>query len=469
MIHLKKKSLSFAARILKDSMWAGTSQLTIAVTGLINMALVAHLGTKAVLVTAAVQLITFIYMAIDGGYRQVTGPLIAQCSSNKMKNLPPSLDKQKNKLFEEDKKQQEVFDTLVQTIIVQSVYQSLQLAAPLMLLVFFVPETLLAVFGAKTAISPEAIRYSQLMLGTILLNSTASMCVNTLRNIGETKVLAHGSTLRLSFHIIPGVIGVYFLNWGLMGVAASAIAGQLAGCCYLGYHLKKKVFCKKLASLHPKWQLQWHTIQSAWPLIIDLLMFHCNQALFRYMLQDYGENVLAAHRIAESIINVPAALLIGFGTTVSREVGKAYGDNNYKHVQKITWTTSTLVLIFATVLYSTIALLGPWICFPFTNGSAAMSDLTQKWLWLAMLVRSVSINYSIFSRSLKAMECNRVILISSIVSNCCWCGIMFLTWHYFNLLALVGTFVTYWIIDTAIVRWYFKSEKWIKRTETTTV
>lgn len=464
MILPQKKSLSFAVRILKDSMWAGTSQLAIAVTGLINMALVSHLGTKAILVTAAVQLITFIYMAIDGGYRQVTGPLIAQCTSDKMKNLPPSLDKQKNKLLEEDREQQEVLDALVQTIVIQSIYQSLQLALPLMLLAFLIPETLLTVFGAQTAISSEAISYCQLMLGTILLNSIANMCVSTLRNIGETKLLVHASTLRLSFHIIPGVVGVYFLNWGLTGVAGCAIAGQLVGISYLGYHLKKQVFHEKLASLHPKWQLQWHTIRSAWPLMIDVLLFNCNEALFRFMLQGYGEDVLATQRISAAIFSVPAALMIGFGATVTREAGKAYGDDNYKYVKKVTWTSATIVLAVATVLYSTIALLGPWICFPFTNGSTAIGELTQKWLWISMLTRTVSIIYTIFSHSLKAMECNRVILMSSIISNFFWCGIMFVAWHYFNLVVLAGTCIAYWVIDTAILRWYFKSGKW----ETTT-
>jgi Na+-driven multidrug efflux pump len=369
MVAKEKTSRSLAFRILKDSSWSGASHLAIAITGLINTAMVAHLGTKAVLVTAAVQLITFIYMSVDGGCRNVIGPLIAQCTSKELKNLPPSLDKQKNKLMERQK---------VQSVVVQSVYLSLQLAMPLMMLVFLIPETLLTVFGAKTAISSEAIRYCQLMLGTILLNSIASMCDNTLRNIGETKVLAHGSTLRLSFHIIPGAIGVYILNWGLTGVAGSAIAGQLAGLSYLGYHVKKKVFHELLTPLNFDWKLQWHTIQSSLPLIIDLLLFFGNEAVFWYILQDYNENVLAAHRIAESILSIPAALMIGFNTTVTREIGMAYGDDDANRIKRVTSIAIFIVFCVAVVLYSSSALFAPWITYPFTNGSTTINKLIQN-------------------------------------------------------------------------------------------
>jgi Na+-driven multidrug efflux pump len=441
--------------MLQTAGWAGAGQLSKTVTGFINMLLVAHLGIQTILIVTCTFMVTLIFLAIDQQLRAVTTPLISQCTSEKKENLPKSLVVLKAQCKQTDKQ-----TVLVQTITVQALLFSMVFGFLVSGLALVFPSEILQLTGASDSVALEGALYCQLMIGSIWLLSLSGTMEGTLQGIGHANWSSQAGIIRNGLHLLLSSGGIYFLDTGVVGVAWASILGEIVGLIYMTYFLRKTAFQKNLTSLRPNWAVQKDVIRNAIPLMADMVFYQMNAALLWYILRSYGDIVFASQRIAAEIMSVPSAVFWGFYVSVSRFIPHVYGDSEYNRVKQYTTSMLKASILTACVTLSGVFLFGKQIARLFTDDQR-MITTTHQWIFVYVLVGVAGVIYNVAARALKGIQENKIIMMSSFISNLIWCISMILAWRYMSLWAVAATYILYQSLEAAIVGWYFYSDRWI--------
>ncbi|WP_240875537.1 MATE family efflux transporter [Shimazuella soli] len=253
------------------------------------MLLVAHLGIQAVLIVASTFMVTLVYTAIDQSYGGTTSPWVSQCTSEKKKNLPKSLQVLKDPCKDMAENQ----TLLVQTIILQTLWFSMVFGLLVGWIAIVFPSELLQLFGSSETVAQAGSAYCQVMIGLICLSSFSNVLENTLQGLEQAKRSAQANVVKNGTHLLLGLGGIYFLHSGVVGIAWAAILGQAAGLMYAARFLRKLGFQTKLI-LRPNWNFQKDALHNAAPLMADMLFYQMNNIFMFNILRSYGEVVFAS-------------------------------------------------------------------------------------------------------------------------------------------------------------------------------
>jgi Na+-driven multidrug efflux pump len=485
--------------IVQTAREAGLQFLSGNLTGFINMILLAYLGVLAITDVAVTTMTLLVFGVLDNAIRGVFNPLIGQCTSQKIANLPYGLQqvKQKTKFLlaygfvdpsfrstsilvtkqgtskklpyrlqkeklRSNRKQQQGFvqKVLVQIIIVNSLFLSMPFGMLVGGLSIAYPQEIVEIFGAKLS-THDGIQYYQILGATFFLNSLSNTLSGTLQSLGQVKESKRVGYCEDLLHLGLGWIGVWTFGFGLKEMAWVTVFVQTGGISYRAYYLHKGVFTKKLISLRPNWQIQKDALRSAAPIMVDSLFTRVNVTINFHILASFGELVIASSRIMLQIISFPLALVFGCNVAVTNLVSKAYGNRDYKAVRQYTWTTAKIGFLLSSFILLLIFLSGEWITDLFFTDDPQVIEMTKNWMLVGLMVNVWSVTSVIIVLSLKAVQVNKTLMVISGVSNSLWLGALLLTMHYrFNLKVVILIEILHYFIHFVIVSWYFHSRKW---------
>lgn len=447
--------------VLNKTKWSFVTSMCTYLGDFVNLAFLAHLGTVAITGVAATSIITFFYVSIDkNGMKAVTGRLIGQSTSAKLAHLPPYLQKVKEKTRE---KQGMV---LAQHITYNTLFSSLCLGLLAGGLAISFPTQILELGGAEHTVAVYGAPYFQIVMGSIVFSSIANSMASTLNGFKEQKRVAVAAICLFTTQVFLGFLAVHVLNIGLKGVAFANVIANVVQVVILTRMLyKQEMFSSLLVKLRPDWRFLWGTVKEAWPLMFEKLSSQACTALYWHALQTRGMEVMASQRIANQITLIPLALFVGLYPVITPYVSQYFGDKDYKSIRS--FTTSVLIggtLCCGFVLMGTY-LVGPNVTSLFFTDNESLLQLTQMWLLFLVFTHGSNTALQIVTYSLKAVGSNKIIMISSLVSNGIWAVSLCIWGSTSNLLLVASLQVVATMLKLVILGWHFYAQKWVPKTE----
>lgn len=438
--------------------WSFMTSLSSVLGDFVNMAFLAHLGTVAISSVAATAIITFFYVSIDkNGLKAVTGRLVGQSTSDKLANLPPSLQHMKETAKENQGKQ------LVQHITDQTLFSSLLLGLLVGGLAIAFPRQILELGGAEHEVAVHGAPYFQIIMGCVVFQSIANSLVSTLNGLKETKRVCVAAVCMFCVQISLGFLVVHVLDFGVRGVAWANVTAMMVQVVVLSCILTKKGFSIRVAKFPPDWKFLWETCKEAWPLMLEKLSFQACIAVFWHVLQRHGLEVMASQRIANQITLIPLALFTGLYPVITPFVSQYFGNKDYRSIRSFT----TGVLLVGTLSCGGVLmvtyLLGPWVTALLFTDDKSLVEMTQMWLLFLVFAHGSNTALQIVTYSLKAVGSNKIMLVSSLMSNGTW-GVSLYVWGSAGNLLLISSFqVVATLMKLLILGWFFYTRRWVPK------
>nr|WP_255724732.1 MATE family efflux transporter [Shimazuella soli] len=422
------------------------------------MAFLAHLGTAAISGVAATAIINFFFVSIDkNGLKAVTGRLVGQSTSDKLANLPPYLQRVK------EKAKGNRGEVLVKHITYNSLFSSLLLGLMVGSLAIAFPIQILEWGGAEHTVAVYGAPYFQIIMGCVVFNSIANGLASTLNGLKETKRVTVAAVCMFFTQVTLGFLAVHVFDFGLKGVAWANVTANVVQVVILTRMLYHKGFSSRVSKLLPDWRFLWGTCKEAWPLMFEKLSFQACIASLWHVLQHHGMEVMASQRIANQITLVPLALFTGLYPVITPFVSEYFGNKDYKSIRSFT----TGVLLVGTLCCGSVLMVtyfvGPWVTTLLFTDDKSLVEMTQMWLLFLVFTHMSNTALQIVTYSLKAVGSNKIISISSLVSNGTW-GISLYMWGSTGNLMLVSSFqVVATLMKLIVLGWFFYTQRWVPK------
>lgn len=445
--------------VLKKTKWSFVTSLCTYLGDFVNMAFLAHLGTAAITGVAATSIITFFYVSIDkNGMKAVTSRLIGQSTSAKLAHLPLYLQRVKDRTKE---KQGMV---LVQHITYNTLFSSLCLGSLVGGLAIAFPTQILELGGAEHTVAVYGAPYFQIVMGSIVFSSIASSLASTLNGFKEQKRVAIAAMCLFITQVFLGFLAVHVLDLGLKGVAFANVIANVVQVIMLTKMLyKQEMFASRLVKLQPDWRFLWGTVKEAWPLMFEKLSLQACTALYWHALQARGMEVMASQRIANQITLIPLALFVGLYPVITPYVSKYFGDEDYKSIRSFTTAVLTGGTLCCGLVLMGTYLVGPEVTSMFFTDDENLLQWTQMWLLFLVFTHGSNTALQIVTYSLKAVGSNKIIMISSLVSNGMWAVSLCIWGSTSNILLVASLQVVATLLKLAILGWHFYAQKWVPK------
>lgn len=443
--------------VLSKTKWSFVTSLCTYLGDFVNLAFLAHLGTAAITGVAAASIITFFYVSIDkNGMKAVTGQLIGQCTNSKLANLPPYLQRVKDRTKENHGM------VLVQHITYNTLFSSLCLGLLVGGLAIAFPTQILELGGAELTVAVYGAPYFQIVMGSIVISSIANSLASTLNGFKEQKKVAIAAICMFFTQVSLGFLAVHVLDLGLKSVAFANVIANVVQVVILTKMLyRQEMFTSLLVKLRPDLSFLWGTVKEAWPLMFEKLSSQACTALYWHELQTRGMEVMASQRIANQITLIPLAMFVGLYPVITPYVSQYFGGDEYKSIR--TFTTSVLLggtLCCGSVLVGTY-FIGPEVTSLFFTDDESLMQLTQMWLLFLVFTHGSNTALQIITYSLKAVRSNKIIMISSLASNSIWAVSLCIWGSTSNLMLVASLQVMATLLKLTILGWYFYTNRWV--------
>lgn len=328
---MTKRRLSHT-QVVKLALPVMLSQIAIAVTGVVDTAVMGLTGDKVDLAAVGIATVTFSFLYWGFGFlRMSTTGLVAQA-------IGAERPKDARKVFQ-------------QAILLGACFGLMLLGlAPFLVGIIFSP------FGAETDVVDLAQQYFSLRIwGAPALLVTYALS-GWLLGTGRTGAL-------LAFQIVMNLVNVILdlwfvlgLGWGLSGIAIGTVIAEwvavLFGLCLVARSLKPETNLMDWASLKTVFRANRDI------LIRTLALLFCF-AWFTRSGASQGTAALAGNEILLQFITVSMFVLDGIAFIAEKEVGEAYGARDRRRIKRAMMVTSRLALTFGAFISLSYFLIGP--------------------------------------------------------------------------------------------------------------
>jgi Na+-driven multidrug efflux pump len=353
---------------------------------------------------------------------------------------------------------------LLQHITYNSLLSSLILGLLVGGLVIAFPTEILELSGAEHTVAVHGAPYFQVLIGCVIFSSIASGLTSILNGLKETKSVTIAAVCMVTTHIVLGCLAVKVFDLGLRGVAGANVVAIVVQVAILAYMVYRRVFPKRLVSLHPDWRYQWDTLKDAWPSILDKMSFQVCIALFWHVLQSHGSDIMASQRMANQITLVPLAIITGLYPVIGAYISSYYGDEQYKEIRRFTSATLVVGTFISVVVLMGTYFISPWVTTVFfTVNDKSLVEMTQTWLLFLVVVHGSNQTLQFLTHSLKAVKSKKIILISALMGHGTWGSILLFWGKDMDLLWVSSLQVLATLVKIILLGWYFYTDRWVPK------
>ena len=286
----------------------------------------------------------------------------------------------------------------------QGVAFLIPLAFLLFLFIQFISPIILAQLTSSSNILKASTAYLEVRsygIGFAFLNY-AFIALYT--GITKTKVLTYATFLQaginvfLDYALIFGNFG--FPEWGVKGAAFASVISELAALVFfLGY--SKFFLDYKKYHLFRSFRLEWTKLKKlvslSAPIMLQNFLALASWLSFFMIIEQMGEQELAASHIVRSIYMVLMIPLFGFSSATSTLVSNLIGSGSIIYVGSLVKKIVLLSISCTLVLLPFILIFPETICGFYTNDSALIQACQPILLVVSVAMLLFSVAYIVFS------------------------------------------------------------------------
>ncbi len=175
---------------------------------------------------------------------------------------------------------------------------------------------------------------------------------NILRGEGAAKESMIGNLIGTVTNIVLDPIMILGLGWGVTGAAVATVIGNIAACLfYLMYFLRKKsVLSIHLQDFKMREGVAIGVMTIGIPASLNNILMSCANIVLNNVLVQYGDNTVAAMRVAMKANMLVVLLQIGLCAGIQPLIGYNYGARNSKRLKKVFRFTGLCAIVMGTVL-----------------------------------------------------------------------------------------------------------------------
>lgn len=217
--------------------------------------------------------------------------------------------------------------------------------------VWFMLPTLLQFIGAKDEVLEYALRYSHIMLPSLMLVSLTMTGGGALRAIGDAKRAMYCTLSSGAVNAVLDPIFIFGFGWGLEGAAIASVIARFASfsiamyALFLHHQLPKATSFKYFVEDLPK------IARVAMPTMITNLMTPIGGAFVLKLVAVYGANAVAAYAVLGRIIPVAFGALFALSGAIGPIVGQNAGANQYERVREVLIKSLQVVSIYVLAMW----------------------------------------------------------------------------------------------------------------------
>jgi len=219
---------------------------------------------------------------------------------------------------------------------------------------FFCLNPLIGVLGGDT--SPELLsateQYLRITVITIPFMLFSNVIYNQLRLSGAGKSSMIGLLVGMMVNMVLDPLFILKMNMGVKGAAYASLVGQVVGCIILFSETFKpgnvRLYIQKSK---PTFFYTKEILTGGAPNFCRQGITSISSALLNNLAGMYGVHVIAAVTVAQRVVYIAYALVIGFGQGFQPVCAINYGAGRKDRVRKsfkMTWLTITIFLLVAT-------------------------------------------------------------------------------------------------------------------------
>jgi putative MATE family efflux protein len=256
----------------------------------------------------------------------------------------------------------------------QSIYLSLIMSIPIVLVGLFLGDDALALMGAEREVIELGYAYIQILFAFYSFQFVGFTVISALRGAGDTK-----TPMKLTiFTSVSNVVLNYLLIFGMFGFPRLEVRGAALGSglaimftFVIGYLLLTKG--NLVLRLHMEWRLDREISQRILrigiPATIERFIFSFYNFIYISIITRFGTLALAAHQIGlrvESIAYMPA---FGFNVATASLVGQYLGADEEENAEKTVHESLKMVSLFMGVMGVILVVFPQYLAMPFLNSA----------------------------------------------------------------------------------------------------
>ncbi len=348
--------------------------------GLVDTALVAHLGAGAIAGVGSAQQMLFLLIAALSALSIGSSVLVAQAFGGR--DLPRASQLAR-----------------------QSLIWSVIISIPLALIGLWVSRPFIGLFGMEAPVAEIGVAYLHVTMGTIIVLVGLLIGSGVLRGIGDTRTplivtaIANVINIILAYGLINGVAGLPQL--GAVGSAWATFASRAVALILLiGVLLRGKngvSIRANAAALQSDWLPRWSVFRQVIvigvPAAIEQILTTLAFVGLSIVVAGLGTTVLAAHRITISALSFSFLPGFGFAIASTALVGQSIGAKRIADIGPITRSATMWGAIWMGAIAIILFVFAPQVLHVFTedqgvidNGVSALRIVAVSQPFLAVLM-----------------------------------------------------------------------------------
>lgn len=318
------------------------------------------LGKDSVAAIALSFPIIFFLMAIAGGLTLATSILVSQAYG--AKNIPR-----------------------MQQVIQNSVILTIAISGILVLAGYFLSYPLLKLMGTPESVMPLANNYLHLFIWTIPFMFMMFLYMSVLRGVGDsvTPLYFQAAGVLMTGILDPFLMfgWFFFPKLGLNGTAWATIFTNAMGVATLIIYLqwKKHIVNPDWKHIKADFPTSWLTLKLGIPTMIQQALVSMGMLMIMGLINEYGENGIAAFGIAMRIDQLAFLPAMTIGMAVSTLAGQNIGAKRYDRVHDVFWW-GLLYGVGMTAIVSVLAVTVPHFLLRFFVKDATVIGLGESYL-----------------------------------------------------------------------------------------
>ena len=279
---------------------------------------------------------------------------------------------------------------------------SIALVASLALcvLIQFVAQPLVGIFGLQGPILAEAAEYLKVLVYFNVSFAFLAVISAGLRAAGDALtpvyVVAVGNVVNviLAYVLVYGAYGSP--QFGVMGAAyAAGISYLLVAVVFMALWRSKRLILKPLAQPFYSRERVRHLVRIAVPAGIEQTFFNVSIIGFMWVVSLYGTEAFTAYGIGVNILSLSIVIGMGFSIATSTMVGQQLGARQPQEAERAAWRNLRIafgiMLVIAIVLGSNARAIGSF----FIDSPAILDYLVVLTIMVAIVQPMMSIEFTL--------------------------------------------------------------------------
>lgn len=279
---------------------------------------------------------------------------------------------------------------------------AIALAASLMLcvLIQFVAEPLVSIFGLEGELLADAGEYLQVLIYFNVCFAFLAVLGAGLRAAGDALTpvwvvaLSNIVNVLLAYGLVYGAFGLP--QFGVQGAAyASGIAYLLGALLLFVLWQRHKLILKPLRQIWYTRERMAHLVRIAVPAGVEQTLFNVSIISFMWVVSLFGTEAFTAYGIGVNILSLSMVIGMGFSIATSTMVGQLLGARQPEEAEKAAWRnlriSFCIMLVIGIVLGSNARTIGAF----FISGEAILDYLVALTIMVAVVQPLMSIEFTL--------------------------------------------------------------------------